>query len=58
MMAHLWWYLDILSLHQLKKGKRNFIKSGPSLTKRSGSANAVESKVNHIFERSLSADYG
>ena len=39
MMAHLWWQLDFLSPHQLKKG--TLIKFGASIIKLSGSAHGL-----------------
>ena len=36
MLASLWWYLNPLSSHQLKK--KHIVKAGPPLTKLSGSA--------------------
>ena len=42
MLARLWWYLDRLSLHQLR---RFVVKVGPSLAKLSGSAQNVQTRL-------------
>ena len=42
MMTHFYWYLEPLSLHQLKKQKtKKLVKVGPPLTKLSGSAHTL-----------------
>ena len=48
MVARLWWYLDPLSFHQLKK--KNVFKVGSPLTKLSGYV--------HAMGRSVVCDYG